>query len=122
MLLGLRLLPWILLGPGWRLLLMLFVPRRLLLWSRRLHHSHVHARLLLQVALRLLLQVALLQGIRLLVLRGPGRRLLLLLLPLLRLLFTQGVGPPRGRVFFFRGLDRRDDGCVHRLIVEGHPR
>jgi len=156
LLLVLLLLPRILLGTRLRLLLLLFLPRSRTRWvrgvplqgrsrgwllrSRRLHHSHVHTRLLLPLLLlrallgrwlllalllrpRLLLQVALLQGIRLLVLRGPGRRLLLLL-PLLRLLFCCCCCCHCccGRVFFLRGLDRRDDGCVHRLIVEANPR
>ena len=114
---------------GWLLLLrlelrcLLGAPRRLLL-QLLLLRALLGRWLLLALLLRprLLLQVALLQGIRLLVLRGLGRRLLLLL-PLLRLLCCCCCCHCCcGRVFFVRGLDRRDDGCVHRLIVEANPR
>jgi len=120
LLLGRRLRPWIHFGSGWQLLL---------LWSWRLHHSNVHTRLPLQVALRLLLQVALQHGIRLLVLRGPGRRPLLLLL-LLRLLcgFRCYCCCCR-RVLIVRGdgrMHRRGDGLVvvrgEGIFVEAYPR
>jgi hypothetical protein len=100
-------------APRWRLLRLLLLEALrglLLLLGRRLHRSGVLTRLPLQVALRLLLQVTLQHGIRLLVLRGPGRRPLLLL-----------------RLWWWlcgcRGCLRCDEGSVHRvLIVRGDGR
>ena len=120
LLLGRRLLSWTCCGSGWLLLLV---------WSWRLHHSNVHTRLPLQVALRLLLQVALQHGIRLLVLRGPGRRPLLLLLLLRLLCGFRGYLCCSRRVLIVRGdgrMHRRGDGLVvvrgEGIFVEAYPR
>ena len=93
-----------------RLLLLEALRGLLLLLGRRLHRSGVLSRLPHQLALRLLFQVTLQHGIRLLVLRGPGRRPLLLL----RL---------RWWLCGCRGCLRCDEGSVHRvLIVRGDGR